>query len=393
MASARVQLNNPGLLTWARQTAGYSVSDIAKHLGKRESDVLAWERGQPGPTFIQLERIAAKVKRPVSALFLPDIPDEPPPPADFRTLPSTEEGKYKSAALIAFREARALLSDVGELLEMLDLDVKLSLPAGSMGDSADSLASRVRSLLGIAVRDQRDRCKDYYEASDMWRDALFDLGVISAVFRMPMQDARAFSLVEGRLAAVGLNSGDRPQGRAFSLFHEVCHLCLGKPGVSGLVTRRPAAYSDEKTRIEYYCDEFAASFLLPADDPSVVETLRSVAGDPSRLRAEEAAKAFKVSKYVVLRRALALGYLRESTYWRTYEDWQRYDQGVRSTSSGGDYVAARVSRAGKRVVQLVFQALDTGRITRYDAGNLLGLDSKHFGRARTLAFGGTAHVE
>ena len=392
MASTRVRLNNPALLTWARETSGYSALEIAKHLRKQEGEILAWESGVPGPTLRQLEAIAAKVKRPLSALFLPDVPHEPPPLADFRSLPKTQEGKYKPPSLIAFREARAALVEVAELLNMLRLDIEVSLPTSSIQDSPDDLASGIRALLGVTVRDQCEKCKDYYEALDMWRDAVFELGVIIMVFRMPIEDARAFSLMQGSLAAVGLNSAEYPQGRIFSIFHEVCHLCLRKPGVSGIPTRRVAAADEETAQLERYCDRFAASFLLPSDDPNVARAILTVADDASRALVEQVAKTFTVSKYVVLRRTLDLGHLSESTYWRTYQEWQAQDRQARKPAAGGDHVATRVSHVGKRVAALVFEGLDAGLISRYDASRLLGLNSTHLGRARALAVRGMTYA-
>jgi Zn-dependent peptidase ImmA (M78 family)/transcriptional regulator with XRE-family HTH domain len=391
-ASVRVKLSNPAILTWARETAGYSISDIASSLGQRESVVREWESGVNSPTFRQLERIAAKVKRPLSAFFLPDVPPDPPLPDDFRTMPNVREGQYQSASLIAFREARTTLTDVRELLDMLELDVNLSLPTWEIDKPPDELASRVRSLLGIGIEEQCDKWSDHYEALDMWRDVLFELGVISMVFPMHIDDARAFSLVEQRLGAVGVNSREHPNGRIFSLFHETCHLCLGKPGVSGPLARRPRAVDSGKVHLERYCDQFAASFLLPADDRRVLDSVRSVGADTHRHHVENLASTFKVSKYVMLRRALDLGHLSERLYWATYDDWQRDDQAAHVPAGGGDYVATRVSHIGKRVAALVFQALDVGQISLYDASKFLGLDPRHFGKARTRALGSVAYA-
>lgn len=387
MASAKVRFSNPALLAWARESAGYTVSDIAALLGKPERVVADWEVGADSPTYRQLEVIARKVKRPLAAFFLPTVPEEPSPPPDFRTLPGVEEGSYGPKALVAFRQARGALSEARALLDELGVEIGFSLPPSTLDGDPEEEAKGVRLLLRVTVETQRG-CEDRYQALDMWREALFDRGVVVMVFSMPMEDARAFCLMDHTLAAVGLNSADG--GRAFSLFHEVGHLCLRRPGVSGEVALYPSRPRREKDRIERYCDRFAAEFLLPARDPQVQAAMESVGGDTSRI--DEVARDFKVSRYVVLRRALELGHLEKDRYWQIYTEWQESAgrEGERK-AGGGDYVTTTVSHLGKRFVALVFDALDANVISTYDASKLLYLDPRHFRTARARASAGTGH--
>jgi Zn-dependent peptidase ImmA (M78 family) len=237
---------------------------------------------------------------------------------------------------------------------------------------------------------QTKACIDHRQALDMWRDVLFDYGVLGMVFRMQIEDARAFSLIDSNLAAVGLSNEDAGFARIFSFFHEVCHICLHQPGVSGDPTKRSAGRTRHE-RIERFCDRFAAGFLLPANDTSVRKMLAGIAGDPSSLECAEAARTFKVSGLVILRRALDLGYIEEEQYWTRVAEWKSSRQKKRK-KSGGDYVKTRVSYMGKRMVGLVFQDLDSNRISLYDASKLLALDPSHFQSVRTSAMRGALHA-
>ncbi len=71
----RVRLNNPKLIRWARESAGLTIEDIARITRTLPTIVEGWEDGSVLPTMIQLRHFARKAQRPLSALFLPEIPE------------------------------------------------------------------------------------------------------------------------------------------------------------------------------------------------------------------------------------------------------------------------------------------------------------------------------
>ncbi len=366
---------------------------MAEFLGKSQDDIVAWEQGSDRPRYNQLARLANKYKRPVAVFFLPDVPQQPPPPADFRTVPQREAGRYEPASLLAFREARNWLADARELLDLLDIDLRLSVPAFTLDQGYDQAAARIRRLLGIAFDEQIGWRQDPYAVCDWWRDVLFDRGIVAMVFKMSFKDVRAFSVIAHDLGAIGLNSKDRKYGRVFSLFHEVGHLCLRQPGVSGRLTAGPSRGSGRKRDpVEDYCDGFAASFLMPADHPEVQKALSAIRHNQSRELIEPLARKFKVSKYVVLGRARDLDCISDRTYWEVFKDWNEADRKLPEPSGGGNHVNTRLSHVGKRLTSLVLQALDSKQITPYRTSKLLGIDSRHFRRARELSFSGARDV-
>jgi len=386
--SVKVKLGDPRLLAWARESAGYSLSQFARVLHKKEDRIAAWESGTDTPTYRQLEELAKKVKRPVAAFFLPVVPQEPPRPADFRTVPGRGRGQYDPKSLVAFREARNWLVDVRTLLGLTESSLEFSLPSFTIDDDPDQVASEVRELLAVDVGEQISWRDDYYWVCDMWRDTLFDRGVLVMVFRMPFEDVRAFSAMGEGLAAIGVNTADRGYGRVFSMFHEVAHLSLRQPGVSGDPVGRRAGSAGGPARLERYCDRVAASLLLPAGHPEIRDALSRVAYDQSASAVNEEAAVLKVSKYALLGRAWDLRYITEDTYWSTVQDWRTEDAEARRPPAGGDHLVNRVSHVGKRLVSVVFDALDAKEISSYEASKLLGIDPGHFPRARKRAIRG-----
>jgi Zn-dependent peptidase ImmA (M78 family) len=160
------------------------------------------------------------------------------------------------------------------------------------------------------------------------------------------------------------------------LFHEVCHLCLNIPGVSGIDNNNRSRDSG----LEHYCDRFSAAFLLPASDPDVYNTLDLFQGSTIDYFdiAQAVAKKFKVSKYVVLRRALDLDKIPPNKYWETVLDWRRQDTFLyshRKKGKGGlDYNVNEISHMGKRFVTLVMRALQSDRLSSLDAKRIMGVD-------------------
>lgn len=368
----KVKLNNPAVLTWARKEMGLEVHDIADFFSKREAEIISWEKGEDGPTFRQLESLANKLKRPISAFFLPTVPPPTEPPEDHRTMPGIVPGKFTTKSRLAFRELRNMLSETRELLDDLGQDISYSLPTWSMGNNPDQLANTLRAEFGITL-EMQTKFDTHYAALDAWRDILFDHGVIVRICRMPIKDVRAFCLYGYDLAGIGLSSEEREHGRIFSLFHEVCHLCLSLPGVSGLTTKHRKGRQNPNQVLEQYCDQFAAAFLLPISDTNVRDSLRSLGNNFSLESAQRFANHFKTSKYVVARKAFDLGYINNDLYWSEINRWTEEDKQRKSKSGGGDYNVTQVSHLGKRFVGLVFTAVNRGIITSVQASRLTGI--------------------
>jgi Zn-dependent peptidase ImmA (M78 family)/transcriptional regulator with XRE-family HTH domain len=370
--ATRVKLNNSGILTWAREDLKLSVPEVAKRFKKTPAIIEAWEQGDEAPTFRQLVDLANYYKRPVAAFFLPSIPPKTPKPRDYRTLPYVTSGEYSRETLIAYREVYNMLAETRELLDELNFSITFSLPTWTTDDNPEQKAEQLRSILGISIEDQIKEFDTHYTALDVWRSVLFDHGVIARICTMPIRDARAFCLFRDDLAGIGLSNEDREHGRIFSLFHEVCHLSLKQPGVSGFTSKRTSA----NQRLEQYCDRFSASFLLPASNLEVMESLELFESsiDPSEV-AKFIADKFKVSKYVAIRRAFDLEKIPPDIYWETTADWREIDKKRRKPKGGGNYPVTQISHIGKRFVGLVMEALRRDYLTPVEVKRILGLSS------------------
>lgn len=100
---------NPDVLRWARETAGWSLEDVAFKMKKDVDTVSSWERGNASPTYIQLEKLAYQIfKRPIALFFFPEPPEEKTPKQSFRTLPQQQISRISPRLRFLIRRAWAM---------------------------------------------------------------------------------------------------------------------------------------------------------------------------------------------------------------------------------------------------------------------------------------------
>src|SRR4051794_19713070 len=107
MTSLRVRIN-PGMLSWARKTAGISIEDAARKIGGSSlspDKLLAWELGNDQPTANYLRKAAEVYKRPLGTFFLSEFPKEFTIPRDFRRLPGDGERTLSPALRLQLRQS------------------------------------------------------------------------------------------------------------------------------------------------------------------------------------------------------------------------------------------------------------------------------------------------
>lgn len=102
MKQPRASLNNPALLTWARETAGLTVEALATAIYTTPRRLALSEAGEAQLTFRQLNRLATVTMRSVAVLYLPEVPMEP---GQHDTLTTTAEVVNKALRMICVKWA------------------------------------------------------------------------------------------------------------------------------------------------------------------------------------------------------------------------------------------------------------------------------------------------
>jgi Zn-dependent peptidase ImmA (M78 family) len=141
------------------------------------------------------------------------------------------------------------------------------------------------------------------------------------VFQYPLKEVRGFSLMDNEFPVIVINSGDYPNGKIFSLFHELCHILFNVGGIFR------DYYSEElrenPNKIEVLCNKFASDILLPNDE--LLNDILVLENKNNKVWSEEILSAiafsYKVSKEVVLRKLLDTGKTTQTFYTKTRIKW------------------------------------------------------------------------
>ena len=152
MAERVRALVRPKLLTWARESAAYSVEEAAKKLQVKPERLAAWEscgKEEARPTIKQLRKMATVYKRPLSVFYLQEVPKKFQVLRHFRRLPGDGLREYSPELVSEMRFAqqrRALALDLMSDLEETPISFPLST---SLDADPEDLATTIRHHLEI----------------------------------------------------------------------------------------------------------------------------------------------------------------------------------------------------------------------------------------------------
>jgi Zn-dependent peptidase ImmA (M78 family)/DNA-binding XRE family transcriptional regulator len=375
---------NPAVLKWARESAGLEIKDVAKRIRTSAETVAKWESGERKPTLRALEELAIFLKRPLAAFFLPEPPSEPPMPKDFRVLPSQESLPLSKATRLALREARRLQGVAAELVSEMGLEPIAQIERTSLQADPEEAAAKERERLGVDIEEQFDWTSSHMAFRE-WRRAIEDLNVLTFQMRMPLSEARGFSLADGGPPVIVVNSVDSINARIFTLFHEYAHLLLGTAGVC-LPEVNPEA---NEQSVERFCNHFCGALLVPKETLLEDEEIRFLSHSSaiSDIQLERIAARYRVSKQVIWRRMRIIGLISPTRYQTKLKTWEEEEsrKPLRKKPSFGVHPARRsVLQRGPFFTSLVLEARDRDLITHSDVSDYLSIQVKHLDKVRSF---------
>ena len=371
---------NLDILKWARERSGYTVEAIAAFLKKDASIVNDWESGERALTYVQLEKLADKYKRPIAIFFFPEPPEEPNI-AENLALRSSDNTPLEPRVHILLRQAYARQLSLMELnLGTNPSEKKIFRDIHAHPtDLAIELAQQVRTHLNISV-DTQAGWNTAAGAVENWRDCIEEAGIF--VFKEAFQDdsVDGFCLVHDEFPVIYLNNSRPTVRQIFSLFHELAHLLLGENGITRSDIFHGRIFRGGTTQeIEGFCDQFAAAFLVPSDD--LKTRLNFSVYDDEAI--EELANYYKVSRPVILLKLIDQGIFTPENYWQKIDQWtEEYESHLEkraggTTSSGGSYYNTRATYLGYRFMELAFGKHRQGHCSIEQLAEHLNVKVKH----------------
>lgn len=374
-------LIRPELLIWARDSAGYSVADVARKARVSPERLDAWERGEQQPTVNQLRKLANIYKRPLAVFYLSEPPKTFDALRDFRRLHGRPPTSMSPELRLEIRKAWQRRDLAIELFEQLDEEPPLFQSDITHFSSPEEVATRIREMLGITYEHQIT-WRPSHDALRQWRLAFESLGVL--VFQatgVGVSEMRGFAISELPLPTVVVNIQDAPVARIFSMLHELTHVLLNEGSLCDF--RDSPSRADEERRIEQFCNYVAGAALVPAEYLLLEPDVRSVSqpSDWADEKIRSLARKYGTSREVILRRLLILGLTTEEFYREKRREYleQAEEYKKRKKEEGGFAPPPVVALAssGSLFTRLVLDNYYRETLTAGDVSDYLGVRLKH----------------
>jgi Zn-dependent peptidase ImmA (M78 family) len=340
---------------------------------------LEWIRGAKQPTLKQLEAFARATHTPFGFLLLPEPPLEPLPIPDFRTV------KQRPAS-----PSPELLDTIYSMQRRQDWlrEERLEAEASPLGFVGNARLSDEPAAVGQEMRRALNLEEGWAGQVTRWQDAvgelrrrLEDLGIMTVINgivgnnthrKLEVDEFRGFALTDRHAPVVFVNGADAKSAQMFTLAHELAHVWLGPEGegLSGFEGLWPG-----DGRVEKFCDQAAAEFLVPSREMQAVWP--GVKREPDVF--ERLARHFKVSPIVAGRRAMDMRLVSRDAFFDFYSAYTRGER-KRADASGGDFYRNQNSRVGEAFAIRVIRAAMGGRLSFKQAYDLTDLRGGAFQR-------------
>ncbi len=356
---------------WARERAGLSDEKLAKSVSAKLEKLRAWETGKEYPNFHQAQKLASALSIPLGYLFLSQPPQITNPVADFRTLPGKVSGNLSPNLQDVLDDALRKRDWYKEWRQQEDIAPFDFVGKYSLRSKPESIVYDMRQVLDVP--------QGFAEKTGTWDLHLRQLvqkvelagilvlqsGIVGNNTRrkLPVQEFRGFALADKYAPFVFINAQDSTAARIFTLMHELTHIWMGTSGISN-----PDFISDgtETQRVEKFCNQVAAEFLVPSE----IFIKRWNAHQDALDNAQQLASHFRVSSQVILRRAFDAGFLSFDEYQESIQVAIKASK-PRAKGGGGDFYNTLFSRNSRRFTTELLSAVSSGRLSYLDGARLL----------------------
>ena len=94
---------------------------------------------------------------------------------------------------------------------------------------------------------------------------------------------------------------------------------------------------------------------------------------------EVLAKRFKVSRFVIARRAKDIGFISEQHYYSIYRQWKNENTNIQTKQTGGGvFIQTAIKKTSRTFLIHVNNAISSNRLLHMDAYRLTGLKGDSF---------------
>jgi Zn-dependent peptidase ImmA (M78 family)/transcriptional regulator with XRE-family HTH domain len=363
---------NGKVLQWARKIRGLDIDRAATLLEISVDELRMYESGAKKPLVGFLRKMSAKYQINFTSLLMPEPLPIENPPMDYRQRHGAQPLSIDTlVAIEEVREALEVFQDIAS--ETQRVVPKLSLGESQITDNPASIAARERKKFGVSIEEQQS-WNGLAGARRQWRQRIEDRGIFTYMIPMPPSELSGFSIFRDDFAAICINDREPTEGaKIFTLFHEYCHLLLRRTGISD---------ENNENDVERFCNQFAASFLIPRQP--LVDAIGDVTipYEFSDAEVKRLARTFRVSNRAIALRLERTGLAPEGFYNRRTAPWDIPNERILTAESQSQpsYLRIRVKRIGRLHTKTVLRALKRHAINPVDAYELTGIQPTSFAK-------------
>ena len=356
---ARAPING-STLKWARESLHMEREELGRSANLSADRISEFEEGEQ-PTFKQLLKLAVKLDRSAAFFFAPppNVSDTPET-VDFRG-----RGDQSASPLLT-REIRRANQYRQSFLELTPEWHETKRVGSIARDTTEVRAREFRDAVGLTEA-FAPPSREPNQVFNFWRDVLEQAGyLVFQTTRIHLKEFRGLSINHAKLPIIVVNGSDAPNGKVFTLFHEVAHLANRTSGLCIL---------DEDNGEEAIANTFAADFLMPRRRVKHIEPRLRALGKDYVGMSELVAHEFRVSTLAAGVRLKALEYLDDTQLQDLWDisdaNWQRNRDQLKSKRGSPPHWRMRMRDLGRTYVGTVSEALDDGRVSLVDATYLM----------------------
>lgn len=365
----------PEMVIWARRRTGLPLKEFADKLRVPSDTARQWECGEKALTMSQAKRLSSLALIPLGTLFLNAPPHRRINIPDFRSVKNIPVKTYSpelEATVFEMQEKqdwyKSYLTDNGNA----ELDYVGCINIHSPKSEA---VQKIHDILQIHA-DEMENCRTWEDYFDVIVRRMENAGV--TVIRngvvgnnthrsLNVEEFRGFVLVDKLAPLIFINGKDSKNAQMFTLIHEFVHILLGE---SGLIDINLDNASSNK--IEKYCNEAAAEFLVPQQDLCRMWECMNTAEKNWDSLFQELAKKFRVSSIVIIIRCKDLGLIpADQANIFLQKEMDKITAMKKQRSSGGNFYATLKYRVGINFAKSIISEVANHNISYQDAFRLL----------------------
>lgn len=375
MAEALV---TPQVIEWARQRYHLAIDTAAEKLKIKPGKLEAWEKGDERPTFRQAQHLAQKLRIPFGYLFLSAPPEEKLPLPDLRIVAGTQPHPPSP-------DFSDLLNDVlrkqewyREYQESEGAQPVPFIGSFTLSSSPEIIAVDIRDTLGIndKMRQESENwelfLRDFIQRAESAGVLVLRSGIVgnNTYRKLNVEEFRGFAISDDLAPVVFINGQDAKAAQIFTLAHELAHLWIGESGISNPDYRKRS--SQQQHLIDRFCDQAAAETLLPKQDL----LYHWQDNKPLQDSLQALAARYRVSEFVVLRRAYEIEKITADDYHTQYQELLADHKRRKSKKGGGNFYLNLLARNSNTLTITLLVATAEGRVSHRDTARLLNVKVK-----------------